>query len=154
MSKERKLLGSLQLKSSFQVTSKPTSTLLKTRLSNLVSFSTSEEVVLNILSVIGISCHGILLWPLQSAIVSLVRNTASCHLSTVLGEVLWLKEPSIFYTKIVINVIMNLNSFKDCFVLHQGCHSLSNIAQASIKQLMDCSLDEKTAKKVYNFFHD
>ena len=46
-----------------------------------------------------------------------------------------------------------LNSYKDCFVLHQGCHSLSNIAQASIQQLMDCSLDQETAKKVYNFFH-
>lgn len=46
-----------------------------------------------------------------------------------------------------------LNSYKDCFVLHQGCHTLSNIAQASIQQLMDCSLDQETAKKVYNFFH-
>ncbi|XP_028396946.1 uncharacterized protein C1orf146-like [Dendronephthya gigantea] len=82
-----------------KVTSKPTSTLLKTRLGNLASSSSSEEVVLNILSAIGLNCH-------------------------------------------------------DCFVLHQGCQSLSNVARASIEQLMDCSLDQETARKVYNFFHN
>ena len=43
-----------------QVTRKPTLRLLKERLGSLAASSTSEEVVLNILSVIGLSCHGIL----------------------------------------------------------------------------------------------
>ena len=43
-----------------QVTRKPTMRLMKERLGSLAASSTSEEVVLNILSVIGLSCHGIL----------------------------------------------------------------------------------------------
>ncbi|XP_046846905.1 uncharacterized protein LOC124440554 [Xenia sp. Carnegie-2017] len=82
-----------------EVSSKPTSTLLKSRLRNLIMSSISEEVVLDILSTIGLSFH-------------------------------------------------------DCFVLHQGCRSISNIAKASIQQLMDCSLDQATAMKVHSFFND
>jgi hypothetical protein len=80
----------------FQVTSKQTSTILKTRLSNLASSSTCEEVVLNILSVIGLSCHGILL--LMSHCASLVTNMCPGPYFTrsllVLGHATSYPEPS------------------------------------------------------------
>ena len=45
-----------------------------------------------------------------------------------------------------------LNKSQDCFVLQQGCQTLSKIAEATVQELMDCSLDQETAKKVNNFF--
>jgi len=47
-----------------------------------------------------------------------------------------------------------LDASKECLVLQHGLKTISKVSQATEEELMDCSLDHKTAKKIINFFEN
>ena len=47
-----------------------------------------------------------------------------------------------------------LDTTKECLVLQHGLTTISKVSQATEEELMDCSLDHKTAKKIINFFEN
>ena len=47
---------------------------------------------------------------------------------------------------------MCLTLVTDCFVLTDGCGSLSDVAQATVDKLVDCTLEPGTAETVVKFF--
>ncbi|XP_015773096.1 PREDICTED: uncharacterized protein C1orf146-like isoform X1 [Acropora digitifera] len=56
---------------------------------------------------------------------------------------------------VVLRILSSMGlSYHECLVLQHGLKTISKVSQATEEELMDCSLDHKTAKKIINFFEN
>ncbi|XP_067021827.1 protein SPO16 homolog isoform X2 [Acropora muricata] len=56
---------------------------------------------------------------------------------------------------VVLRILASMGlSYHECLVLQHGLKTISKVSQATEEELMDCSLDHKTAKKIINFFEN